>query len=56
MIVEAEVRISGLCSARPQVSDSLDGRISGGVLIEYIGDPVVEQKMEGLGEIKKVDA
>jgi len=24
--------------------------------IDYIGDPVVGQKVEGLGEIKKVDA
>ena len=52
---DAEVRISGLGSARLRVSDTLDARISGGGSIEYIGDPVVEQKVEGLGEIKKVD-
>ena len=50
------MRISGLGSARLQVSESLDTRISGGGSIEYIGDPVVEQKVEGLGKIKKVDA
>lgn len=49
------MRISGLGSARLQVSDSLDASISGGGSIEYIGDPVVEQKVEGLGEIKNVN-
>ncbi len=52
---DAEVRISGLGSAKLQVSDTLDARISGGGSIEYFGDPVVEQKVEGLGEIKKVN-
>ena len=52
---DAEVKISGLGSAKLWVRENLNARISGGGSIEYLGDPVIEQKVESLGDIKRVE-
>ncbi len=51
----ADINISGLGSAGVQVKDSLRATISGGGSIDYLGNPLVEKKVEGLGSINQIN-
>lgn len=47
------VSVSGSGEALVQVSDRLDARISGCGSVKYIGDPIVQQSISGIGTISK---
>jgi hypothetical protein len=50
----ASVRMSGLGSATVQVSEALDGVVSGAGSIEYYGNPRVTQRVSGLGSVRRL--
>jgi hypothetical protein len=50
---EAKIAVGGSGSAIVNVSDELDAAISGVGLVEYIGDPTVNQHVSGAGRVSK---
>jgi hypothetical protein len=52
---EATVRISGLGSARVHVTGTLHATVSGSGSIRYVGNPRVEKRVTGLGNVEPLD-
>ena len=50
----ASVTVDGAGKATVRVSESLDAQVSGVGVIEYIGDPTVNQSIRGVGRVAKV--
>jgi hypothetical protein len=50
---DASVNISGIGSAILAVSDRLDVHVSGAGEVEYIGDPMVTERVSGAGSVKR---
>jgi hypothetical protein len=50
----ASARLTGLGSATVRVSDHLQVDIRKGGTVQYVGNPIVEQEVGGLGQIKRI--
>ena len=51
---EADVRVPGLGSATIRVRDQLKVNISGAGSVKYVGSPIVEQEVSGVGSIEQI--
>ena len=50
----ASARLTGLGSATVRVSEHLQVEIQEGGTVQYVGNPIVEQEVGGLGQIKRI--
>ena len=50
----ASARLTGLGSATIRVSEHLQVDIQEGGTVQYVGNPIVEQEVSGLGQIKRI--
>jgi hypothetical protein len=48
--------VTGSGKAAVRVSNTLDARIEGSGVIDYIGSPTVTQQVEGLGAIRQIES
>jgi len=51
---EADVRVPGLGSATIRVRDQLKVNISGAGSVKYVGSPIVEEEVSGVGSIEQI--
>jgi hypothetical protein len=50
----ASARLTGLGSATVRVSEYLQVDIQEGGKVQYVGNPIVDQEVGGLGQIKRI--
>ncbi len=50
---EAKIDVEGAGSAIVNASETLDAKVSGSGLVEYIGDPTVKKEVSGSGRVSK---